>query len=174
MSLKEMGKELAGWRIEMVATDISNEVLEKARSGIYSQFEVQRGLPVTLLIKYFAQVGEMWQVAPEIRAMVQYRQLNLMQPFSHLGKFDIVFCRNVLIYFDQETKVDVLDRIAGVTESDGYLALGGAETVIGLTRAFAPVQDKRGLYAPNAAASEKPVSNVVSLSARLAANAAAR
>ena len=149
MALREMSKELAGWRVEIVATDISNEVLEKARSGIYSQFEVQRGLPVMLLIKYFAQVGEMWQIAPELRAMIQFKQLNLLHPFSQLGTFDIVYCRNVLIYFDQETKIDVLDRIADVIEDDGYLALGGAETVVGLTRAFQPVPDKRGLYAPD-------------------------
>lgn len=172
MTLKEMGKQLAGWRVEIVATDISNDVLDKAKSGIYSQFEVQRGLPVMLLIKYFAQVGEMWQIAPEIRAMVQYKPLNLLLPFSHLGTFDVVFCRNVLIYFDQETKIDVLDRLAAVTERDGFLALGGAETVVGLTRSFAPVPDKRGLYAPSSAAQDKPVSNVISFSARLAANAA--
>jgi chemotaxis protein methyltransferase CheR len=172
MTLKEMGKQLAGWRVEIVATDISHDVLDKAKSGIYSQFEVQRGLPVTLLIKYFAQVGEMWQVAPEIRAMVQYKPLNLLQPFSHLGTFDVVFCRNVLIYFDQETKIDVLDRLAAVTERDGYLSLGGAETVVGLTRAFTPMPDKRGLYVPNSASQEKPRSNVISFSERLAANAA--
>ena len=110
--LKEMGKELKGWRVEILATDLSNEVLEKAKSGIYSQFEVQRGLPVLMLIKYFSQVGEMWQIAPEIRAMVKFQPLNLLQDFAHLGTFDVVFCRNVLIYFDQETKIDVLDRIA--------------------------------------------------------------
>jgi chemotaxis protein methyltransferase CheR len=174
MSLREMGKDLAGWRIEIVATDISNEVLEKARSGIYSQFEVQRGLPIMLLVKYFAQVGEMWQIAPELRAMVQFKQLNLLHPFSQLGTFDIVFCRNVLIYFDQDTKIDVLNRIAGVTESDGYLALGGAETVVGLTRAFQPVPDKRGLYAPNTVVNEKPASNVINFSARLAVANAGR
>ena len=171
MTLKEMGKQLAGWRVEIFATDISNAVLDKAKSGIYSQFEVQRGLPVMLLIKYFAQVGEMWQIAPEIRAMVQYKPLNLLQPFSHLGTFDAVFCRNVLIYFDQETKIDVLDRLAAVTERDGYLALGGAETVVGLTRSFMPVPETRGLYAPSSASQEKPRSNVISFSERLAANA---
>ena len=127
-----------------------------------------------LLIKYFAQVGEMWQIAPELRAMVQFKQLNLLHPFSQLGSFDIVYCRNVLIYFDQETKIDVLDRIADVIEDDGYLALGGAETVVGLTRAFQPVPDKRGLYAPASAVNDKPASNVISLSARLAMANAAR
>jgi chemotaxis protein methyltransferase CheR len=147
--LKEMAKELKGWNIGIVASDISIEVLEKAKSGIYSQFEVQRGLPVLMLIKYFSQVGEMWQIAPEIRAMVKFQPFNLLHDFSSLGPFDVVFCRNVLIYFDQETKIDVLNRIGAVMERDGYLALGGAETVVGLTQAFKPIPTSRGLYAPN-------------------------
>ncbi len=151
MVLKEMGRELAGWRTEILATDFSREVLEKAEAGIYSQFEVQRGLPIQMLVKYFTQVGEMWQVAPEIRAMVRFRPFNLLQDCSHLGIFDVVFCRNVLIYFDQETKIEVLDRIARVIESDGYLVLGAAETVIGLTRSFRPIPDKRALYGPSPA-----------------------
>src|SRR5882757_194588 len=146
ISLKEMGKELKGWRVEILATDISNEVLEKAKSGIYTQFEVQRGLPALMLIKYFSQVGEMWQIAPEIRGMVKFMPLNLLNDFSRLGRFDVVFCRNVLIYFDQPTKSAVLDRIADVSERDGFLALGGAETVVGLTSRFKLIADKRGLY----------------------------
>jgi chemotaxis protein methyltransferase CheR len=149
MALKEMERDLFGWRIELLATDISNEVLEKARQGLYSQFEVQRGLPIQLLIKHFVQVGEAWQIAPEIRAMVKYRQLNLLADFSQLGTFDLVFCRNVLIYFDAETKTDVLNRIARVTAPDGYLVLGAAETVVGLTDRFKMVAERRGLYAPN-------------------------
>jgi chemotaxis protein methyltransferase CheR len=146
IALKEMGQDLRGWRIEIVATDLSTEVLEKARSGIYSQFEVQRGLPALMLIKYFAQVGEAWQIAPEIRGMVKFMPLNLLNDFAHLGRFDVVLCRNVLIYFDQATKIRVLERIAGITERDGFLMLGGAETVIGLTERFRPVPDKRGIY----------------------------
>jgi chemotaxis protein methyltransferase CheR len=146
IALKEMGKDLRGWRIEIVATDLSTEVLEKARSGIYSQFEVQRGLPALMLIKYFSQVGETWQIAPEIRGMVKFLPLNLLNEFSHLGRFDLVLCRNVLIYFDQATKIGVLERIAAVTERDGFLVLGGAETVVGLTDRFKPLPDKRGVY----------------------------
>jgi chemotaxis protein methyltransferase CheR len=147
--LKEMAKKIAGWRIEILATDLSTEVLERAKTGIYSQFEVQRGLPIQMLVKYFTQVGESWQVASEIRAMVQFRPFNLLNDCVHLGMFDLIFCRNVLIYFDQETKIRVLERIARVTEPDGYLVLGAAETVVGLTEKFRPVPDKRGLYAPN-------------------------
>src|SRR5262249_41041017 len=131
MSIKESGRNLDGWRIEILATDISTEVLEKAKAGVYSQFEVQRGLPIGLLIKYFRQVGDCWEIAPDIRKMVQFRSFNLLHDFAMLGMFDIVFCRNVLIYFDQDTKTSVIERIARVTERDGYLVLGAAETVVG-------------------------------------------
>jgi chemotaxis protein methyltransferase CheR len=147
--LKEMKDKIAGWRIEIVGTDLSVEVLEKAKAGIYSQFEVQRGLPIQMLVKYFSQVGDTWQLSPQIRAMVQYRPLNLLGDFSSLGGFDLVFCRNVLIYFDQGLKIDVLNRLARVVEPDGYLVLGAAETVVGLTDAFKLMPDKRGLYVPN-------------------------
>jgi chemotaxis protein methyltransferase CheR len=152
MILKEMAGRVAGWRIEIIATDISHEVLEKARAGIYSQFEVQRGLPIQLLVKYFNQIGDTWQIAPELRGMVQFRPLNLLGDFSHLGIFDLVFCRNVLIYFDQNTKISVLERIARITDRDGFLVLGAAETVVGLTETFKPLPERRGLYALNASA----------------------
>jgi chemotaxis protein methyltransferase CheR len=151
MCLKEMGAQLSGWRVEIIATDLAQSVLEKCKAGVYSQFEVQRGLPIQMLVKYFKQTGELWQLNPDIRAMTQFRQLNLLQDFAHLGTFDIVFCRNVLIYFDQDTKVNVFKRLAKVMEPDGFLALGAAETVVGLTDAFKPHPDKRGLYRPNAA-----------------------
>ncbi|MDB5517471.1 MAG: cheR1 [Tardiphaga sp.] len=151
MCLKEMGAQLSGWRVEIIATDLAQSVLEKCKAGVYSQFEVQRGLPIQMLVKYFKQTGELWQLNPDIRAMTQFRQLNLLQDFAHLGTFDIVFCRNVLIYFDQDTKINVFKRLAKVMEPDGFLALGAAETVVGLTDAFKPHPDKRGLYRPNAA-----------------------
>jgi chemotaxis protein methyltransferase CheR len=151
MCLKEMGAALAGWRIEILATDLSQEVLEKSKAGIYSQFEVQRGLPIQMLVKYFKQTGELWQINPDIRAMVQHRQLNLLHDFSGLGVFDVIFCRNVLIYFDQDIKINIFNRLAKITEPDGFLALGAAETVVGLTEAFKPYPEKRGLYRPNVA-----------------------
>ncbi len=149
MCLKEYGSALTGWRTEIIATDLSKEVLEKSKAGLYSQFEVQRGLPIQLLVKHFKQVGELWQLNADIRAMVQHRQLNLLQDFSHLGTFDVIFCRNVLIYFDQETKVGIFSRLARLMETDGFLALGAAETVVGLTDVFKPYPEKRGLYRPN-------------------------
>jgi chemotaxis protein methyltransferase CheR len=171
IALKEMGKDLRGWKIEIIATDLSTEVLEKARSGIYSQFEVQRGLPALMLIKYFSQIGESWQISPEIRGMVKFMPLNLLNDFAHLGRFDLVLCRNVLIYFDQATKINVLERIASVTERDGFLVLGGAETVVGLTDRFKPIPGKRGVY-------EQPggmpaADSIIGFSAPLAAAAAA-
>ena len=126
-------------------------MLEKARAGIFSQFEVQRGLPIQLLVRHFRQVGELWQLNADIRAMVQHRQLNLMQDFSHLGSFDVIFCRNVLIYFDQDTKIGVFNRLAKSLEADGVLALGAAESVVGMTDAFKPYPERRGLYRPNPA-----------------------
>jgi chemotaxis protein methyltransferase CheR len=149
MCLKDMESQLAGFRVEIVATDLSQEVLEKSRTGLYSQFEVQRGLPIQMLVKYFKQAGEFWQINPDLRAMVQHRQLNLLHDFSQLGTFDVIFCRNVLIYFDQETKINLFGRLCKAMEPDGFLVLGAAETVVGLTDAFKPYLDKRGLYRPN-------------------------
>jgi chemotaxis protein methyltransferase CheR len=158
MCLKEMSASLTGWRVEILATDLSQEVLEKSKAGIYSQFEVQRGLPIQLLVKYFKQNGDLWQVNSDIRAMVQHRQLNLLHDFSHLGAFDVIFCRNVLIYFDQETKTNIFNRLSRIVEPDGFLVLGAAETVVGLTEAFKPIADRRGLYRPGdgRAASGRP------------------
>jgi chemotaxis protein methyltransferase CheR len=163
--LKEMGAALSGWRVEIVATDLSNEVLEKSKAGIYSQFEVQRGLPIQMLVKYFKQTGELWQINPDIRAMVQHRQLNLLHDFSQLGRFDVIFCRNVLIYFDQDTKTNIFGRLARTIEPDGFLVLGAAETVVGLTEAFKPIADRRGLYRPEGepAAPGRPASSLSAL-----------
>jgi len=157
MSLKEMGATLAGWRVEIIATDLSTEVLEKSKSGVYSQFEVQRGLPIQLLVKYFKQNGELWQISPELRAMVQHRQLNLLHDFSQLGTFDVIFCRNVLIYFDQDTKAAIFERLVKPLEPDGMLMLGAAESVVGITDAFKPYPEKRGLYRPNLTRTGRPV-----------------
>ena len=156
MCLKEKGASLAGWRIEIVATDLSQEVLEKCKAGVYSQFEVQRGLPIQLLVKYFTQSGDIWQLNADVRSMVQFRQLNLLQDFSHLGTFDVIFCRNVLIYFDQSTKAVIFDRLAKCLESDGTLLLGAAETVVGITDAFRPYSDRRGLYQLNPTRGARP------------------
>ncbi|WP_422004082.1 CheR family methyltransferase [Pyruvatibacter mobilis] len=136
-----------GWTFDLLGTDLSREVLERARQGMYTQFEVQRGLPIQLLMKYFTQVGETWQIDAKIRRMAQFKENNLLEPLSHMGRFDIIFCRNVLIYFDQPTKKMILERMADMMPDDGCLLLGAAETVVGITDAFKPVPGARGLYA---------------------------
>jgi len=146
MLLKEQAAKLADWRIEIVGTDLSPTVLEKAKAGVYSQFEVQRGLPVQYLVKYFSQDNELWQIDASLRAMVKFQEGNLLENFSNLGKFDVVFCRNVLIYFERETKSEVLAKISLMMPNDGILFLGGAETVLGVTNEFKPIDGLRGVY----------------------------
>jgi chemotaxis protein methyltransferase CheR len=166
MALKELGPKAAGWKFEIIGTDISTDVLDRARAGRYTQFEVQRGLPIQLLLKYFTQDGDTWTISPELRSMIQWRKFNLLDSFGALGQFDIVFCRNVLIYFDQPTKADVLQRICKVLTPDGYMVLGAAETVVGLTEAFRPLSDRRGVYVPATASAQAGASQPF---ARLAA-----
>ncbi|AWJ92332.1 chemotaxis protein CheR (plasmid) [Azospirillum baldaniorum] len=146
MLLSEDAAKLAGWRIEIVGTDISAEMVERSKSGIYTQFEVQRGLPIQMLVKHFKQQGDKWQISQQLRQMASFREFNLLGDLSTLGQFDIVFCRNVLIYFDQPTKTKVLEAIARQMPQDGVLYLGGAETVLGITDRFKPVEGQRGLY----------------------------
>jgi len=146
MILKEENAKMAGWRVKITGTDISTDILDKAKQGEYSQFEVQRGLPVQLLVKYFEKQGENWQINSDIKSMVDYKEFNLLDSLKPLGNFDIVFCRNVLIYFDQETKSKVLDEIYELMPDDGLLFLGGAETVLGISDKFRPVPNFRGVY----------------------------
>ena len=148
MILDGMSASLRGWDIEILATDFSNAVLERAQSGSYTHFEVQRGLPIQLLLEHFTKEGERWQIASNIRAMVKFQHLNLLRAFNHLGRFDAIFCRNVLIYFDRPTKIELLERLARATQRDGYLVLGAAESVVGLSDAWKIMPDKRGLAQP--------------------------
>jgi chemotaxis protein methyltransferase CheR len=147
MLVQEM-RPPSGCQIEIVASDIAGDALDRAKAGLYTQFEVQRGLPIQMLVKYFEQINEQWRIVEKIRSMVQFRQINLLNNFSILGMFDLVLLRNVLIYFDHETKLDVLARLRSVTATDGYLVLGAAETMVGLGDSFAPMPEKRGLYRP--------------------------
>ena len=147
MILKDEAAKLKGWKIEMLATDIAKGVLEKAKAGVYSQFEVQRGLPVQYLMKHFKETGQGWEIDPSLRAMVEFKEFNLLDDMASLGRFDIVFCRNVLIYFDPPTKTDVLNRISEQMPEHALMYLGGAETVLGISDRFKPVPDQRGIYA---------------------------
>ena len=156
MICAEEAARLQGWKVEIVGTDLSREMVARAKSGIYSQFEVQRGLPITHLLKYFQQIaGDKWQVKDTVRQMVQFREGNLLGDLGAVGSFDVVFCRNVLIYFDVPTKAQVLDSVRAVMPADGYLLLGAAETVVGISDKFGLVMGEQGLYAPTSLSSLK-------------------
>lgn len=146
MILEEERARLGGLRFEIVATDMAPRVLEKAKAGVYSQFEVQRGLAIQRLVQHFEQSGDQWRIKPNLRAMVSFQKQNLLENFSNMGTFDVIFCRNVLIYFDADTKKRILARLAAQTAMDGYLVMGAAETVVGLSQDYTPVEGRRGLY----------------------------
>ncbi len=148
MLMKENALKWAGVKFEILATDLSREILDQARAGKYSQFEVQRGMPIMMLVKYFNQTGETWTIKDDIKSMVQYKQFNLLDAMEQFGTFDIIFCRNVLIYFDQATKGKILEKMAKRIQKHGYLLMGGAETVLGITQSFKPLEGERGLYTP--------------------------
>lgn len=132
---------LSGWTVEILGTDYSPKVVDRAREGVFNHFEVQRGLPIQMLIKYFEQ-GEnnSWRIKENLRRTVTFREGNLLQSFRTLGTFDVVFCRNVLIYFDDAGKRGVLERMADVIPPDGYLFLGASETALGLSDLWSVVQ----------------------------------
>ena len=146
MILDEMSNRMPGWRVELVATDLAEPQLTKARSATYTQFEVQRGLSTAHLLRYFTQQGDSWQAIDALRSKVQFRQFNLLQDFAILGRFDVIFCRNVLIYFDVATKSDILKRMGRILAPDGALFLGASESVIGLGTDFAPDTEHRAFH----------------------------
>jgi len=135
-----------GLQIDIQGGDLSERCLEKANSGLYTQFEVQRGLPSRLLVKYFDKVDEAWVLAPRIRQAVALKRLNLLTDIKGSGPFDVIFCRNVLSAFDEFLRKDVLEQLAGVMAEDGYLMLGLTETPADHTTAFRPIPGRPGLY----------------------------
>lgn len=145
-SLAMLGLGLPGVELEILASDFSQKGLEKAAAGVYTQFEVQRGLPVRLLVDHFDKTDEMWRVNARLREAVQWRKINLMGDFRGIGPFDVVFCRNVLTYFDADARQAVLEKIAAVMAPDGFLFLGATETAMD-SDAFRPTPGRRGLYA---------------------------
>jgi chemotaxis protein methyltransferase CheR len=146
MMLDQNPQLTAGVPVEIVATDISDRCLDRAKQGLFTQFEVQRGLPIQMLMHYFTQQDDHWRISERMRQMVTFKKINLMEPNFSLGNFDVVFCRNVLIYFDGPTKATVLNRIAQCVNPGGFLMLGAAESLVGVTQSFEPAQDRRGLY----------------------------
>ncbi|MDV6331865.1 protein-glutamate O-methyltransferase CheR [Asticcacaulis sp. 201] len=157
MLMDEMQMLFPRIKLDILATDISDRCLEKAQAGLYTQFEVQRGLPITMMVKHFEKVDEMWRISPKIRSSVRYKKMNLLDDLRMVGKQDVIYCRNVLIYFDLETKKRVLEQMANLLADDGCLFLGAAETVLGITDVFKPMPGMRGLYIKNAASAQAPV-----------------
>ena len=133
-----------GWTIDITATDVSDAALAKARAGYYTQFEIQRGLPVMSMLRWFDQVGHDWRVKRELSRYVRFRRHNLLM--AQTGRFDLILCRNVLLYFSPDRRREAFDRLADSLASDGLLMLGAGETVIGQTDAFTTSPDVRGLY----------------------------
>ena len=148
MILMEMGHRLSGWKLDILATDMSEPILRKASAGLYNDFEVNRGLSPERQARWFKQEPDGWRVSPMLKQMVRFRPHNLLQGSAGLGVFDVVFCRNVLIYFDIETKRQILDQVRRAMAVDGSLLLGSAETVLGVSSAVEPVPGLRGLYRP--------------------------
>lgn len=147
LTLREHFPELAGWKITFLASDISEQVLARAREGRYSQIEVNRGLPASLMIKHFEQHGTHWQLKSGIRSMIDFREINLSSAWPFLPQMDLILVRNVMIYFEVETKKAILNKVARLLRRDGYLFLGGAETTFGLDESFRRVEPiKAGIY----------------------------
>ena len=168
MILDEEARALTGWSVDIVATDIAETVLKRAKEGVYTHFEVQRGVPMPHLVRYFTKRRDQWAVNPTIKGRIDFRQQNLMSDFSHLGQFDVIFCRNVLIYFAPDQKRDVLARIAQRLAPDGYLVLGAAESVIGYSNEFKPHPDNRIVLTRRGAPEPAAVSALPPLTSRLA------
>ena len=145
--LKEDAAKLAGWNFEIVASDLAKKVVDKAKDGIYSQFEAQRGLPIQILMKYFTSLPDTsWQLKDIIRSSVQFKLQNLLTDYGSLGKFDVVFCRNVLIYFDEQTKAQITEKMARSITKDGVLIIGATESLIDPKGLFAAIENFRGAY----------------------------
>jgi chemotaxis protein methyltransferase CheR len=153
MAFSDNADKWRGWSIQILATDVSGSALAQARAGRYSQFEIQRGLPVMQMLRYFEQKGEEWFAKDNLRKMVTFAEHNMLQSARHLGMFDVVLCRNMLMYLCDDKRSQVLDGIAPLLADDGILMLGAAETVIGQTQQFKASQEFRGFYQPATAKS---------------------
>jgi chemotaxis protein methyltransferase CheR len=151
MLLDEMKAQLGGRNVEIHASDISEAILNKAKSGLFNQFEVQRGLPTKMLLQYFQKVGDNWKISADVVKRVNFFKFNLLEEPRALGQFDVVFCRNVLIYFDRPTRAKIFTRIADRLAPDGFMLLGGAESTFGVTDRFTSHPKERMLHIPLAA-----------------------
>ncbi|HEY0107005.1 MAG TPA: protein-glutamate O-methyltransferase CheR [Rhizomicrobium sp.] len=155
MLLDDAGLAAKGWSIDLIATDLSAEMVARGEEGLYSHFEIQRGLAIRRLVANFSQEGGNWRIAENLRRMVTFRAFNLLDSYGWLDDLDVVFCRNVLIYFDAKTKASVLDKIAEILQPDGALVLGHAELVRGLSDAFVPLDHAPMLFAKGKAVAQR-------------------
>lgn len=146
MIMHEKREEFKSWSIDILGTDLSPAMIKKAKRARFTQFEVQRGLPEAYLSKYFKENDCEWQLASDVRNKVKFQIRNLIDDFQDLGSFDVIFCRNVLVYFDPPTKARVLEKISKVLAPDGFLVLGASETVLGFSSLYKGVEGKRGIY----------------------------
>jgi chemotaxis protein methyltransferase CheR len=146
MMLEQNPQITQGVPVEIVASDISDRCLERARQGLFTQFEIQRGLPIQFLMQYFTQQDDHWRISERMRNQVTFRKQNLIEQTASLGMFDIVLCRNVITYFDGPTKTEVLARIGKQLNPNGFLVLGVNESVVGLSTDFDALQDRRGVF----------------------------
>jgi chemotaxis protein methyltransferase CheR len=160
MLMDEAKAQFPRINLDILATDISDRCLEKAQAGLYTQFEVQRGLPITMMVKHFEKVDEMWRISPKLRSSIRFKKMNLLEDLRIAGRQDVIYCRNVLIYFDIATKKRVLEQMATLLADDGCLFLGAAETVLGITDAFKPMPGMRGLYIKNAVAAQSGIRKI--------------
>lgn len=146
MLFEENTEHWQGWTIDILGTDVSHKAIRTARMGLYSQFEVQRGLGVAQMLRHFEETPHGWQIQDHVRRVTRFQQHNVLSDPPARARFDLILCRNVMLYFDQETRVQVFERIASAMARDGFLMLGAGETVIGQTRAFVPAQEHMSLY----------------------------
>ena len=146
MLFAEQAEQWRGWTIDVLGTDVSQTVIDKAKAGAYTQFEVQRGLAITQTIRWFEETADGWRVVDPLRKQVRFQVHNLLEQPPGLGSFDVVLCRNVLLYLSAEKKTLAFDRLASAMAPDGYFMLGAGETVIGQTKKLAADPQARGLY----------------------------
>lgn len=146
MQIRKDASRWQGWRVQILATDISTAAIDRAKSGLFSQIDVQRGLAVNDLLRWFEPVGDDWKVSDDLRRMIEFRVDNLLEPKAPRGHYDLILCRNVLLYFSSEMRRKVFDRLAEYSKVGGHLVLGAGETVMGQTEAFSASRDQRGSY----------------------------
>ena len=146
ITLKELLMDLTAYDIKLLGTDLSDAAIKQASYGLYNKFEIERGLPKERLQRYFTSSGESWKIRDEIRSMALYQKMNLMRPFNMMGKFDIIFCRNVAIYFTLEDRKKLFERIAQILEPDGYLIIGATESLTGVCPQFIPKRHLKSIF----------------------------